>query len=105
MKHYKYIESDLEEAILEWFEEDLGYTIAFGPDIAFDGEHPERQSYKDIVLIGRLASAIAKINSNIPKDAQEEAIKKIVNVAYSSPDLLTTNQAFHKLLVEGVDVE
>ncbi|KKQ61363.1 MAG: hypothetical protein US83_C0006G0003 [Candidatus Falkowbacteria bacterium GW2011_GWC2_38_22] len=32
MKHYKYIESDLEEAILEWFEEDLGYSVAFGPD-------------------------------------------------------------------------
>ncbi len=105
MKHYKYIESDLEEAILEWFEEELGYAVAFGPDIAFDGEHPERQSYKDIVLIDRLRSAVNKINPDIPNGAQEDAIKKIVSVAYSSPDLLTTNQAFHKMLVEGVDVE
>jgi type I restriction enzyme R subunit len=105
MKHYKYIESDLEEAILEWFEEDLGYSVAFGPDIAFDGEHPERQSYKDVVLVDRLRSAVAQINSNIPRDAQEEAIKKAVNVAYSSPNLLTANQAFHKMLTEGIDVE
>ncbi len=66
MKHYKYIESDLEEAILEWFEEDLGYSVAFGLDIAFDGEHPERQSYKDVVLVDRLRSAVAQINSGIP---------------------------------------
>jgi len=105
MKHYKYIESDFEEAILEWFEEDIGYTVAFGPDIAFDGEHSERQSYKDIILIDRLRSAIAQINPNIPNSAQEEAIKKIASIAYSSPDFLTTNQAFHKMLVEGVDVE
>jgi type I restriction enzyme R subunit len=105
MKHYKYIESDLEEAILEWFEEDLKYSVAFGPDIAFDGEYPERQSYKDVVLVGRLRSAVAQINPSIPVDAREEAIKKVINVAYSSPNLLTANQSFHKLLAEGVDVE
>ena len=69
MKHNKYFESDLKEAILEWFEEDLGYSIAFGLDIAFDGVHPERQSYKDVVLVDRLRSAVSQINSGIPKDA------------------------------------
>jgi type I restriction enzyme R subunit len=104
MKYYKYIESDLEEAILEWIGEDLGYSIAFGPDIAPDGEYPERKSYKEVVLANRLKVAIEKINPNIPKDAQEEAIKKIVNIAYSSPNLLTTNQDFHRMVFEGIDV-
>ena len=46
---------------------DLGYSISFGPDIAPDGEYPERQSYKEVVLINRLKIAIAKINPNIFK--------------------------------------
>lgn len=104
MKTYKYTESDLENATLEWLSE-LGYSVAFGPDIASDGEAMERKSYKDIVLIDRLRSAVAKINPNIPQEAQEEAVKKVVNIAYSNPSLMATNHAFHKLLVEGVDVE
>lgn len=104
MTNYKYTESDLENATLEWLEE-LGFGIVFGPNIAPDGESPERESYKDIVLIGRLRSAVSAINPNIPRDAQEEAIKKVINVAYSNPSLLETNHAFHKMLAEGVDVE
>lgn len=104
MTNYKYTESDLEKAVLEWLEE-LGYSIAFGPDIASDGESPERQSYKDIILTGRLREAIARINPDIQQDARDEALKKVVNVAYSNPDLLTTNHAFHTLLSSGVDVE
>ena len=100
----KYTESDLEQATLEWLEE-LGYTIAFGPDIAPDGKAPERKSYKDVILVDRLRTAIDLINPNIPRDAKEDAIKNVVNVAYSSPNLLIANQAFHKMLVEGVDVE
>ena len=104
MTNYKYTESDLENATLEWLEE-LGFGIVFGPNIAPDGESPERESYKDIVLIGRLRSAVSAINPNIPRDAQEDAIKKVVNVAYSNPSLLETNHSFHRMLAEGVDVE
>lgn len=35
MKTYKYTESDLENATLEWLSE-LGYSVAFGANIAFD---------------------------------------------------------------------
>ncbi|MDO8590518.1 MAG: type I restriction endonuclease subunit R [bacterium] len=104
MTNYKYTESDLENATLEWLEE-LGFGIVFGPNIAPDGESPERESYKDIVLIGRLRSAVLAINPNIPRDTQEEAIKKVINTTYSNPSLLETNHAFHKMLTEGVDVE
>lgn len=104
MINYKYTESDLENAVLEWLEE-LGYSIAFGPDIAPDGESPERELYKDVVLVGRLRTAVARINPSIPLDAQEDAIKKVISVAYSSPNLLVANHAFHQLLSLGVDVE
>jgi type I restriction enzyme R subunit len=104
MANYKYTESDLENAALEWFEE-LGYAIVFGPSIAQDGELPERKNYQDIVLEDRLRNAVAKINSKIPKEAQEDAVKKVLNVAYSNSSLLEVNHSFHKMLVEGIDVE
>lgn len=99
-----YTESILEQAALEWLGE-LGYAIAFGPDMAPDGTTPERATYQDVVLVGRLRSAIARMNPHVPKEAQEEVIKKVVGVAYSSPSLLTVNHAFHRMLTEGVDVE
>lgn len=104
MTNHKYTESDLENAALEWFEE-LGYAIVFGPNIAQDGESPERKSYQEIVLEDRLRNAVAKINSKIPKEAQEDAVKKVLNVAYSNSSLLEVNHSFHKMLVEGIDVE
>ena len=100
----KYTESHIEEATLEWLKE-LGYSVLFGPDIAPDGENPERKSYKDVVLESRLRSAIKIINSNIPEEARNEAIKKVLGVAYSNPSLSITNQTFHKMIAEGVDVE
>ena len=105
MNNNKYTEANLEEAILEWLKDDLGYSVVFGPNIAHDGEYPERSSYEDIVLVGRLRSAIHRINPTIPEESREEAIKKIINMPYSSPSFLTANQSFHKMVSEGVDVE
>ncbi|MFA6098313.1 MAG: type I restriction endonuclease subunit R [Patescibacteria group bacterium] len=104
MSYKKYTESDLENAILEWLEE-LGHSVIFGPNIAFDGESPERKTYQDIVLVERLRAAVQRINAEIPHEAREEAIKKVVNAAYSSPSPMVTNREFHRMLVEGVDVE
>lgn len=100
----KYTESDLEEATLEWLQE-LGYSLAFGPNLAPEGENPERETYRDVLLVGRLRSVIGRINPSVPEDAREEAVKRVVNVAYSNPSLLVTNHAFHKMMVDGVDVE
>lgn len=104
MARYKYTESDLEEAVLEWLE-GLGYSVAFGPDIAPGGENSERENYQDVVLIGRLRDAIARINPTIPAEAQEEAVKKVIGAAFSSPILLGANNTFHRLLTEGIQVE
>jgi hypothetical protein len=100
----KYTESDLEQAAIEWFQE-LGYSYAFGPDIEPGSEKPERENFSDVVLAGRLRAAIAKINSGIPFEAQEEAAKKVSNVTNFSSRLGSNNREFHKYLVNGVDVE
>ena len=95
-------ESQVEEAALEILEE-LGYGILHGPDIALDGPSPERQSYADVVLRGRLVDAMDRLNAEIPREARREAIKQILRV--DSPDIVVNNRRFHKMLAEGVDVE
>ena len=95
-------ESDIEEVSLDWLAE-LGYTILHGPDIAPDTPDAERSSYKETVLTRRLQDAVANLNPNIPADAQEEAIRKVLNP--DSPALFQNNRAFHEMLVDGIEVE
>jgi type I restriction enzyme R subunit len=82
--------------------EALGYRYVYAPDIAPDGDAPERGSYAEVLLTGRLRGAIRRLNPGIPADAQEEALKTIQRIA--SPDVLANNEAFHRLLTEGVPV-
>jgi type I restriction enzyme R subunit len=87
----------------------LGYTYIYAPDIAPDlsegqagAENPQRDSYAQVLLLNRLQSAVKRINHGIPADAQAEAIKEMQRIA--SPELLTNNETFHRLLTEGIPV-
>lgn len=82
--------------------EHLGYEYIYAPSIAHDGENPERSSYEEILLIHRMAEAVRRINPTVPPAAQEEAIKEIQRI--HSPELLTNNESFHRLLTEGIKV-
>ncbi len=95
-------ESIVEEATLTWLEE-LGYTALNGPNIAPGEPNAERASYSDVVLAGRLRSALARINPDIPSDALDEVIRKITRS--DTPNLFENNRRFHKLVTDGVDVE
>ena len=85
----------------------LGYQYVYGPDIAPDdhtatGSRDKRESYAQILLLNSLKKAVNNINPSIPADAQAEAIKEIQRIA--SPDLITNNETFHRLLTEGIPV-
>lgn len=80
----------------------LGYEYIYGPNIAPDSENPERNSFEEVLLVNRLKNAVKRINHSIPVDAQAEAIKEIQRIA--SPELLTNNETFHRLLTEGIPV-
>jgi type I restriction enzyme R subunit len=95
-------ESTIENAVLTWFGE-LGYALGHGPQIAPGESEAERESFGDVVLVGRLREAIYRLNPTIPEDAQEEALRKILRVATGS--LVPSNRAFHQMLRDGVDVE
>lgn len=82
--------------------EHLGYEYIYAPSIAHDGENPERSSYEEILLTHRMTEAVRRINPTVPPAAQEEAIKEIQRI--HSPELLTNNESFHRLLTEGIKV-
>lgn len=96
-----FTEDLLEAAALEILEE-MGYTYAFGPDIAFDGSSPERKDYKEVLLTDRVRDALVRINTDIPRAALEDAYRQVIT--FNSPSLIENNHAFHRLLTEGIEV-
>jgi type I restriction enzyme R subunit len=95
-------ESIVEDAALEWLGQ-LGYSLGHGPHFAPGEPSAERHSFGDVVLAGRLRAAIARLNPTIPQDAQEDALRKVQRV--TTPSLIQTNRAFHRMLRDGVEVE
>lgn len=99
---YQFHEDDLEQATLEWLEE-LGYETLHGPDIAVDGEYPERESYQEVVLHDRLEEALRKINPSASSSSIERAVQLVTMI--ESPSLIVNNRNFQKYVTDGVDVE
>lgn len=98
----RFTESDVEEAALEWFEE-LQYQVTSGPIISLGGENQERKSYKDVVLVDRLKTALKKINPNSSEEVLEIALRKIIHP--ETPNLIVNNHNFHKMVTEGIEIE
>lgn len=94
-------EDHIEQIIIQEFI-DLGYSYVNGSDISPEGIAQERE-YNEVVLKNRLLSAISKLNPNVPYEAQEEAVKKVLRT--DSPNLYQNNYQVHKYLTDGVDVE
>jgi len=95
-------ESTLEQTALAWYES-LGYQILHDPDIAPGEPQAERDSYSEVVLKERLREAVYRLNPNVSAQALEDAIRKVLHP--DSPDLILNNRAFHRMLVDGVEVE
>lgn len=94
-------ENTIEEFAIELLEK-AGYQHLYAPDIAPDSDLSERQSFEDVLLMERLESAVGRINPNIPAETRKEAIKQIQRL--HSPELITNNEAFHRMLTEGIKV-
>ena len=58
-------ESIVEDAALEWFGE-LGYAVGHGQHLAPGEPAAERDSFGEVVLVGRLREAIRRLNPAIP---------------------------------------
>jgi type I restriction enzyme R subunit len=94
-------ESAIESFAVKLFER-LGYNYVYAPNIAPDGDRPERSRYDEVLLTERLRAAVRRINLAIPSAALQEAIKEVERI--HSPELLANNEGFHRMLTEGVKV-
>ena len=95
-------ESDVEQAALDWLA-DLGWSVAYGPDIAPDTSKAERTDYGQVVLERRLRDALAELNPTLPAAAWEDAFRKLTRPEGAT--LEVRNRTFHRRLVDGVTVE
>jgi type I restriction enzyme R subunit len=61
-----------------------------------------RSGYEQVVLENILERAIDRLNPAVPAPARREALRAVLSVY--SPQLIDANEAFHKMLTEGVPV-
>ena len=97
-----YNEATVEDAALDYFRE-VGFSTAWGPNLAPGEPGQERTSFQDVVLEGRLRASIARINSGIDRGLIDEAVKKLQRAESQNP--IDENYRVHRLITEGVSVE
>ena len=95
-------ESEVEAVALEWLR-GVGWSTAYGPDIAAGGDAAERDDYAEAFLPHRLRSALERLNPHLPATAAEDAYRALTRPEGAT--LEVRNRAFHRMLVEGVGVE
>ncbi len=95
-------ETELENRCLDWFRE-CGWEVAHGPDIAPDSASPLRRDYSQVVLEAHIEAAFTRINPHLPAECLDQVLVAVSKP--ESPDLIASNQAFHRLLLAGVQVQ
>ncbi|HET8899733.1 MAG TPA: type I restriction endonuclease subunit R [Rhodanobacteraceae bacterium] len=95
-------EQDVELTALGQFRE-AGYDLRHGPELGPDAPQPERAAFADVVLHGRLASALQNLNPELPHDTLEGVMRTLAHPPQLT--LIQNNRWFHGLLVDGVPVE
>ena len=95
-------EAEVEDFALECLQS-LGWQVLNGPDVAPGEIHAERDSYQEVILRPRLRDAMALLNPGVPASAVEDAVRRLTNPPGAT--LQDRNRAFHRMLVDGVQVE
>ncbi|TKJ34650.1 MAG: DEAD/DEAH box helicase [Planctomycetes bacterium B3_Pla] len=90
-------ESDVEEYVIELLQSQ-GFDY-----LAPEQQEEERRDLGEVILLARLKNAVDTLNSSIPQEAKEQALRQVLNPPTQS--LIDNNEAFHRLLTEGIEVE
>jgi len=98
----KITENEIELFAIELLEKQ-GFDYIYAPEIAPDSENPMRESFEDVILKDKLTNALTSINPSLEFDQIEYALKQCQRL--NSTELLSDNEAFHKMLTEGITVE
>jgi len=94
-------EDQLEQQCLGWFREG-DWESVFGPDIAHDGARPERENYREVVLVQRFTRVLARLNPQVPDSVLDEAVVRLLKIDH--PVAEQRNREFHRELLSGVKV-
>jgi type I restriction enzyme R subunit len=110
-----FTESEIEVFSLEELVK-IGFDYLPGPSIAPEDKpvksaaettlpfgEPKRESYDDIILKHSFEQNIKRLNPAVPESARQQAIKTVFSIF--SPQLIDTNEIFHKYLTEGIPVD
>jgi len=95
-------EGVVEQAALDWFRS-LGYATLPGAVLAPGGTSPERASYDQVVLTGRMRNVALRINPELPTSVVDQAVTRLLRA--ESQNALAENERVHRLLTGGVPVE
>ncbi|HJW76835.1 MAG TPA: type I restriction endonuclease subunit R, partial [Thermoleophilia bacterium] len=63
----------------------------------------ERDDFSEVVLAQRLTAALERVNPHLPSAAIDQAVAAVLRAEH--PWLILNNRRFHRLLVDGIDVE
>ena len=94
-------ENDLEQLALTWFQ-DSGWEYRHGPDIAPDGDTPERADYRQVLLQGHLHKALRRLNPDVSDAVLEEVLHRVAKL--HEPSVIQSNRSFHEALLDGLAV-
>ena len=95
-------ENEIETLALTWFQ-DSGWEFRHGPDLAPDGETPERTDYRQVVFASRLREALQRLNPGVPEAVLDEVLHRVVKL--QEPSLVQSNRRFHEALIDGLPVD
>lgn len=63
----------------------------------------ERPDLSEVMLKNRLKKAVDNLNPTISEEARSQALRQVFNLP--SQNLMDNNEAFHRMLTEGIEVE
>ena len=89
-----FAEDNYEKAIIELFQDELGYSYQYGPDVERD--------YTDPLYFDELEQALTRINPLLPEGAIQEALNKLKH--FENGSILQKNEVFMNYLQNGIEV-
>lgn len=90
-------ESDVEELVVEIL------TLQGFMYLSPEEQEAEREDLGQVVLVERLKRAVERLNPHVKQEVREQAVRQVLSLP--SQNLIDNNEAFHKMLTEGIDVE
>ena len=95
-------EAGFEDAVLDYFEQ-LDWQIGHGPALGPKGAAPERADFGEVLLVGRLREAVARLNPWLDPPGVETVVATARRA--ESQSLIRENLRWHLLMRDGVPVE